>query len=149
MVKGRTVSVVVLCCLLTCCERARPVPKPAPWRFEVGKGPSSAEQDWLRLPIVTRQAFEGLRSHTTFHDTDGVFGGGEWTFNKVYTPRLLEVVGVGIRPADRGFLATKWIPLETNGDAADLYRRITGKEHPTLKGELSADYKAFLEGKGR
>ena len=26
---------------------------------------------------------------------------------------------------------------------------ITTKEHPTLKGELSAEYKAFLEGKGR
>ncbi len=39
------------------------------------------------------------------------------------------------------------IPLLTDGDAADLYRRITGKEHPTLKGELSEDYKVFLERK--
>ena len=35
----------------------------------------------------------------------------------------------------------------SEGDVADLYRRVTGKEHPTLKGKLSADYKAFLEGK--
>ena len=41
------------------------------------------------------------------------------------------------------------VPLESSGDVADLYRRITGKEHPTLKGEMSADYKAFLEGKQR
>ena len=32
---------------------------------------------------------------------------------------------------------------------ANLYYRITGKEHPTLKGELSEGYKAFLKGKGR
>ena len=32
---------------------------------------------------------------------------------------------------------------------ADLYRRITGKEHPKLKGKLSEEYKAFLEGKER
>ena len=41
------------------------------------------------------------------------------------------------------------ISVSTDGDAADLYYRITGKKHPTLKGELSADYKAFLKGKGR
>ena len=40
-----------------------------------------------------------------------------------------------------------FISVSTDGDVADLYYRITGKEHPTLKGELSADYKAFLEGK--
>ena len=37
----------------------------------------------------------------------------------------------------------------TEGDVADLCRRITGKEHPTLKGELSDDYKAFLRANGR
>ena len=31
------------------------------------------------------------------------------------------------------------------GEAADLYRRITGKEHATLKGEPSAGYKSFLK----
>ena len=41
------------------------------------------------------------------------------------------------------------VSLSTDGDVADLYCRITGKEHPTLKGELSPKYKAFLEGKGR
>ena len=44
---------------------------------------------------------------------------------------------------------TELAPVHTDGDVADLYRRITGKQHPTLKGELSARYKAFLEGKGR
>ena len=39
---------------------------------------------------------------------------------------------------------TSWVL--TDGDAADLYRRITGKKHPMLKGELSEEYKAFLEG---
>ena len=43
----------------------------------------------------------------------------------------------------------RWCPVVVEGDVADLYRRITGKEHPTLKGEMSADYKAFLEGKGQ
>ena len=150
MMRDRAIPVVMLCCLLTCCERAEPVPKSTPWGFAVGKGPSSQEKDWRHLPTETRQAFKGLRLHTTFHDKDGVFGGGEWEPYKLYTPGFLELVGVGIRPlADRGFPATKWIPLETNGDAADLYRRITGKEYPTWKGELSAGYKAFLEAKGR
>ena len=40
-------------------------------------------------------------------------------------------------------------PVVTEGDVADLYRRVTGKEHPTLKGELSEEYKAFRGGKGR
>ena len=39
------------------------------------------------------------------------------------------------------------VPLGCDGDAADLYRRITGKQHPALKGEMSKDYKAFLKGK--
>ena len=39
--------------------------------------------------------------------------------------------------------------VRSDGDVADLYRRITGKEHRTLKGEMSEEYKAFLEGKGR
>ena len=44
-------------------------------------------------------------------------------------------------------LQNRRIPLRMDGDAADLYRRITGKKHPTLKGEMSAEYKAFLKGK--
>ncbi len=35
--------------------------------------------------------------------------------------------------------------VSSDGDVADLYRRVRGKEHPTLKGELSEGYKAFLE----
>ncbi len=42
-----------------------------------------------------------------------------------------------------------YVPLRTDGDAADFYRRVTGKKHPTLKGELSEQYKAFLEVRGR
>ena len=37
------------------------------------------------------------------------------------------------------------IPLETDGDVADLFRRVTGKKHPTLKGEMSDGYRAFLK----
>ena len=37
------------------------------------------------------------------------------------------------------------IPVKTDGDVADLCRRITGEEHPMLRRELSGDYKAFLE----
>ena len=36
------------------------------------------------------------------------------------------------------------VPLRNNGDVAPFYEIVTGKEHPTLKGELSSDYKAFL-----
>lgn len=35
--------------------------------------------------------------------------------------------------------------ITTDGDVADLYRRVTGKEHPTLKGKLSEPYQEFLE----
>ncbi len=37
-----------------------------------------------------------------------------------------------------------FVPARSTGDVADLYRRITGKEHPELKGTLSAEYRAFL-----
>lgn len=38
------------------------------------------------------------------------------------------------------------VPMAKDGDVADLYRRITRNEYPTLKGELSGQYEAFLEG---
>ena len=41
------------------------------------------------------------------------------------------------------------VPMKKDGDVADFYRRVIGKEHPTFKGELSAEYKAFLEEKVR
>lgn len=41
------------------------------------------------------------------------------------------------------------IPLRTEGDVADLHRRIMGTEQPMLKDELSEEYKGLLEGKGR
>ena len=36
-------------------------------------------------------------------------------------------------------------PVHTDGDVAVLYHYITGKKHPMIKGEMSEDYKAFLE----
>ena len=63
-------------------------------------------------------------------------------------------MGMDVEPPGYAILFTtstgsEWLVLSSDGDAADLYYRITGKQHPTLKGELSEDYKAFLEGKGR
>ena len=41
------------------------------------------------------------------------------------------------------------VPLRCEGDVAHLHGVVRGKKHPTLTGEMSEEYKAFLEGKGR
>ena len=38
------------------------------------------------------------------------------------------------------------VPVATDGDAADLYRRIEGRPHPQLTGEMSSRYLTFLHG---
>ena len=38
------------------------------------------------------------------------------------------------------------VPVVTDGDAADLYRRIEGRPHPQLTGEMSSRYFTFLHG---
>ncbi len=87
----------------------------------------------------------------TFVDREGVFGHEAWTLKELdlgpppshfHGPAYAVLQRVGSEEQLR-------LPLYRDGDCADLYFRIHTHEHPRVKGELSEQYKAFLEGKGR
>lgn len=48
-----------------------------------------------------------------------------------------------------GTVARSWIedpvPVRTDGDVADLYRRVHTRPHPSLRGELSERYRRWLD----
>jgi hypothetical protein len=46
--------------------------------------------------------------------------------------------------APQGTRGYYWLPVLTDGDAADLHQRVTGRPHPELSGELSSEYKKTL-----
>ncbi len=106
----------------------------------------SAAVDPYHGPYPSREAEQALRALVGHWFRDPFPRRGETVFLDRYPPPDRR------RPPliwESGAKYLVQVPLRTDGDAADLYRRITGKEHPTLKGEMSADYKAFLKGKAR
>ena len=153
MVKGRIVEALLVACVAMAAGCSTPTTRPV-----VG-GLSAAA---LLLDLAKRGE--------PFHDNSGVFGGGARTLLLARNPSGIDLVSLAVAPVHLGD-KVKWVdfgrwlrlrvlpdryatdlvfpPVLTHGDGADVYRRITGKEHPTLKGELSEEYKAFLEGKGR
>ena len=74
-----------------------------------------------------------------FEDGSGELGYGRLQIALLW-PKRIEYVIVYSR-----FINGLVFPVSSDGDVADLYRRVRGKEHPTLKGELSVGYRAFLE----
>ena len=131
-------ALVVVALVVGCSEEKRSVEDPwqalpvlhLPWFAYEPEGES------ILFPLVDRE----------FEDKTGQLGEG---------PLRLGAVLYGNHPRT----AHNWIlfdpgakdqldlmlPVTSKGDVADLYYRITGKKHPTLKGELSAAYKAFLK----
>ena len=130
------------------------------------------------LELLALHTWRGLHSPpTVFEDESGVFGGGARALlmaredpNGGGEFPFFDDLCLAVAPAELaskainfsmtpfyvlmdGYDATELVFLPVRawspGDIADLYRRVTGKQHPTLKGDLSADYKAFLERKGR
>jgi len=70
-------------------------------------------------------------------------GGGEWAIGPFgVVPNPVSAGGKG--PAVRldSDSAQRWIPVERDGDVADLYLRARGSECPDVAGETSAAYRA-------
>ena len=90
-----------------------------------------------------------------FVDHDAVYGRGKWVV-KGFAVIPNPVTGKGPvailerepldQQSDRAVAKeTVYLPMEIDGDAADLYRRVTGKEHKTLSKEMSSTYQKVLK----
>jgi len=73
-----------------------------------------------------------------FDDTASRYGGGK-----------LIVTGFAVSPDGTGPVVllerdgiTHYLPVETDGDVADLFLRVLGQPHETITGELSDAYRA-------
>lgn len=79
-----------------------------------------------------------------FEDPTGALGAGEWTvhsYARVANPVSNEgPVVVLTRPG----AASRYVPVFTDGDAADFWLRVTGRPHPSLKGDTSEPYRRIV-----
>ena len=161
MLQGKIVKVMFLCVAMAagCSTPAAKQEEPAATQRE--------------LEILAHYTCKRLHSPpTVFEDNTGVFGGGarallmarqnpngggefpffgDWCLAVAPAELADEACHLGRRIWVLYSHASDVVFLPVNatspGDVADLYRRVTGEAHPTLKGEMSEDYKAFLEGK--
>lgn len=99
-----------------------------------------------RVASPEARAALGELKGRSFLDQDGVLGGGEWTvaaFSVSPYPSETWKKGPHISLTQGG--TSRDLPIEADGDAADLYRRVTGEPHPSLGREMSDVYKAAIE----
>lgn len=111
--------VLVLALLIAGCAKEKPPGYDEPYPSADGQGAANA------------------LSGRTVKDGAGV----EWTvgeFGVVPNP----VTGKGPVIFLKRGADTKWVPLETDGDVADLHKRVTGNDHPTLKKGTSENYRS-------
>lgn len=89
--------------------------------------------------------------NTHFVDGEAAFGRGlshdssHWFFDRLETGDGVFAVLHGATAEKRVFRDAYRIPLRTDGDVADLYRRLTRTEAKDIGGALSADYAAFIK----
>ncbi len=121
--KPRTTALLALFALTTiACS-----PKPAPPGY---KGP---------LPSAAGQAAMKVLAGKTLKDASGNL----WTINWfAVIPNDGSPKGVGPAVEIEHAGTKKHIPVESDGDAADLHKRVTGSAHPSLSG---APGRAYLD----
>jgi hypothetical protein len=99
-------------------------------------------------PIAGAAAREALRtlSGLRFRDLDGVFGGGVWTVGElVIAPHPADPSRTGpILVLSQDDQRTVVLPIECDGDANDLYRRVRGAPYAGLSTTTSEAYRAAL-----
>jgi len=107
-------------------------------------------------PIASDQARALLRkiAGAVFVDTEGAYGGGEWQVEGlVVIPNYLTGKGPilvlkrpGIKHSDpyQRNDGTFVLPMESDGDVADIYTRVTGKSPKGLSGPVSISYREAL-----
>jgi hypothetical protein len=80
----------------------------------------------------------------TLVDTTGAFGGGEWTVGPFgVVPNPLSEKGPVVR-LTRG-ADERWVPIETDGDVADLVLRVTGERSAFVDGKTSVAYRNVMK----
>jgi hypothetical protein len=103
-------------------------------------------------PIVdvdARDALAGIAGQT-FRDVEGVFGGGNWKVGQLsVTPYPDDPSRKGphvvLEQAERRIV----LPMEADGDAADLYRRVVGTPNARLGTVTSEAYRKALARAGQ
>ena len=79
-----------------------------------------------------------------FRDETGALGGGECI---LYATRLSrEHTWLWLYYKDHNEEEDTRLPVRTDGDVADLFWRVTGRKHASLRGSMSQDYRSFLYG---
>lgn len=97
------------------------------------------------LPSERAQTAIGTLIGATLQDEDKALGGGAWT---------IVAFGVVLNPVSEGGQGPvvllerdgerRHLPMEADGDAADLYRRVRGSAPEGVSGETSAAYRRVL-----
>jgi hypothetical protein len=98
-------------------------------------------------PIVGALAQGALHSleGRKFQDVEGVLGGGTWTvsgFSVTPYPDGSGEVGPHLVLCQGEHRLV--LPMQADGDAADVYRRVCGTPHPQLTTRTSSAYRAAL-----
>jgi hypothetical protein len=90
------------------------------------------------LPSDAAQAAVAALAGKTFVDTTGTLSPGPWVVGGtvVAGPHGLNL------DLSQGSIRTN-VPILCDGDAADMYRRVTGAIHPALAGPISAPFARF------
>jgi hypothetical protein len=98
-------------------------------------------------PVAGSEAQAALSTllNRRFEDRDGVLGGGTWTVGAFsVTPYDGDPPRKGPHiDLTRGERKLQ-LPMEADGDAADLYRRVNGSDHPHLSKATSDAYRLAL-----
>ncbi len=77
-------------------------------------------------------------------DETGAFGGGEWTIDEfAVIPNPVSTQGPVLAMKQGGVL--RYLPIENDGDIADLVLRVTGERSPLVKGTPSVAYRNAMK----
>ena len=83
-----------------------------------------------------QSALKALRGRTVKDSA-----GREWTINWfAVVPNDASKKGKGPVVELEREGVKRHLPVESDGDAADFYKRVTGEEHPTVKGSPESEY---------
>lgn len=80
----------------------------------------------------------------TFEDHAGAFGGGAWTVGPFgVVPNPVSEKGPVVKLTQGG--NERWLPIETDGDVADLTMRVTGTRSELVSGKTSVAYRNAMK----
>lgn len=120
-----------VCLLVTCCGSSDSGGEPLP----AYTGP---------MPGARAQFILGELVGRTFVDRDNVFGGGEWTvdtFAVRENPTSLNGPVILLRQGS----SERFVPIECDGDASELWFRVTGERSNVVSGATSDAYRTTLK----